>query len=97
MDQQTQTMAMSWGRFAAMIATSTFIMFFLMYQLVYSLDHAMLSLNRLIASLAMGCVMTVVMLGFMWSMYKDPGPRWPFSSWLRWRASSSCRPTGLRR
>jgi hypothetical protein len=30
----------------------------------------MLSLNRLIASLAMGCVMTIVMLGFMWPMYK---------------------------
>jgi hypothetical protein len=54
----------------AMIATSTFIMFFLMYQLIYSLDHAMFNINRLIASLAMGCVMTIVMLSFMWSMYK---------------------------
>jgi hypothetical protein len=53
-----------------MIATSTFIMFFLMYQLIYSLDHAMFNINRLIASLAMGCVMTIVMLSFMWSMYK---------------------------
>ncbi len=63
-------MGMGWGRFAAMIATSTFIMFFLMYQLVYTPDHAMFSMNRLIASLVMGCVMTVVMLGFMWSMYE---------------------------
>lgn len=70
MDQQKQMTGMNWGRFAAMIATSTFIMFFLMYQLIYSLDHAMFSVNRLIASLVMGCVMTVVMLGFMWSMYK---------------------------
>ncbi|CAM4239231.1 DUF305 domain-containing protein [Vreelandella rituensis] len=70
MEQQKQMMGMGWGRFAAMIATSTFIMFFLMYQLVYSFDHAMLSLNRLTASLVMGCVMTVVMLAFMWSMYK---------------------------
>jgi len=61
---------MSWGRFAAMIAASTFIMFFLMYQLIYSLDHATFSVNRLIASLVMGCVMTVVMLAFMWPMYK---------------------------
>lgn len=60
----------SWGRFAAMIATSTSIMFFLMYQLVYSLDHASFSLTRLIGALLMGCVMTVVMLGFMWSMYE---------------------------
>lgn len=70
MDQQKQMTGASWGRFAAMIATSTFIMFFLMYQLIYSLDHATFSLNRLIASLLMGCVMTLVMLSFMWSMYK---------------------------
>ena len=63
-------MKMSWGRFAAMIATSTVVMFFLMYQLVYSLDHALFSLNRLMASLIMGCVMAVIMLGFMWSMYE---------------------------
>jgi hypothetical protein len=60
---------MSWMRFAAMIATSSAIMFFLMYQLVYSADHAMFSLNRLLASLIMGCVMTAIMLGFMWKMY----------------------------
>ncbi|MBS9405540.1 DUF305 domain-containing protein [Halomonas sp. TRM85114] len=68
-------MGMGWGRFAAMIATSTFIMFFLMYQLVYSFDHAMLSINRVIASLVMGCVMTLVMLAFMWSMYKGVGTK----------------------
>jgi hypothetical protein len=61
---------MSWGRFATMIATSVVIMFFLMYQLVYSAEHATFSMNRLVASLVMGCVMTVVMLGFMWSMYE---------------------------
>ena len=75
MNQQKQMMPMSWAKFAAMIATSTFIMFFLMYQLVYSSDHAMFSLNRLIASLVMGCVMAVVMLGFMWSMYKGMGTK----------------------
>lgn len=67
MDRQEQ--GMSWGRFAAMIAVSVVVMFFLMYQLVYSPDHATFSLNRLMASLVMGCVMTVVMLGFMWKMY----------------------------
>ena len=75
MEQQKQRMGMSWGRFAAMIATSTFIMFFFMYQLVYSFDHATFSLNRLIGSLVMGCVMTVVMLSFMWSMYKGMGTK----------------------
>lgn len=42
MDQHQMT-SMGWGRFAAMIATSTVIMFFLMYQLVYSWDHALFS------------------------------------------------------
>ena len=63
-------MGMSWARFAAMIATSVGIMFVLMYQLVYSTDHALFSVNRLVASLVMGCVMAIVMLAFMWSMYK---------------------------
>lgn len=73
MTQQQETSAMpmmGWGRFAAMIAVSTAIMFPLMYQLVYSADHIFFSLNRLIAALVMGCVMTVVMLAFMWSMYR---------------------------
>jgi Na+(H+)/acetate symporter ActP len=68
-DQQSGMKGMGWARFAGMIATSTVVMFFLMYQLVYSADHATFSLNRLIASLVMACVMTIVMLGFMWSMY----------------------------
>jgi len=75
MDQQKQMTGAIWGRFAAMIATSTFIMFFLMYQLIYSLDHATFSLNRLTASLLMGCVMTLVMLSFMLSMYKGVGTK----------------------
>ena len=63
-------MHMGWGRFVGMIALSTALMFVLMYQLVYSADHLFFSLNRLIASLVMACVMTVIMLGFMWSMYE---------------------------
>ena len=43
-------------------------MFFLMYQLVYEADHLTFSVNRLVASFVMGAVMTVVMLGYMWSM-----------------------------
>jgi hypothetical protein len=72
MDPKARSMGMSWGRFAAMIAAATALMFVLMYQLVYSPDHVTFSLNRLIASLAMGCFMAVVMLGFMWSMYDGP-------------------------
>lgn len=73
MDQQKGSMG--WGRFVAMITVSTFIMFFLMYQLVYSFDHAFFSLNRMIASLVMGCIMTIVMLSFMWSMYEGIGTK----------------------
>lgn len=69
MDKDKQ-MGMSWRRFAATITTSTVIMFFLMYQLIYSLDHATFSMNRLISSLVMASVMTVVMLAFMWSMFE---------------------------
>ncbi|MDI6835233.1 MAG: DUF305 domain-containing protein [Rhizobiaceae bacterium] len=73
MDHERHSMGMGWGRFAGMIAVSTIIMFFLMYQLVYSYDHALFSLNRFLASLLMGCVMAVIMLGFMWSMYSGRG------------------------
>jgi hypothetical protein len=69
-DEWRLNMRMSWSKFAMMIVTSVVIMFFLMYQLIYSLDHALFSVNRLVASLVMGCVMTIVMLGFMWSMYE---------------------------
>ena len=57
-------MKMGWGRFAAMTATSTLIMFFLMHQLVYRVDHLTFSVNRLIASLVIDVVMAVVMHGF---------------------------------
>jgi uncharacterized protein (DUF305 family) len=63
-------MMMNWTRFAATIATSTVIMFFLMYQLVYEADHLMFSVNRLLAAFVMGATMTVLMLGFMWSMFE---------------------------
>lgn len=70
MEQHGKMMTVSWGKFAAMIATSVVAMFFLMYQLVYSFDHATFSLNRLVSSLVMGCVMTLIMLGFMWPMVR---------------------------
>ena len=71
--QMDHQMKMGWGMFAAMIATSAFIMFFLMYQLIYSLDHFFFSTNRMVAALIMGATMTVVMLGYMWSMYRGTG------------------------
>lgn len=63
-------MSMGWGRFAAMIAVSTVIMFGLMYQLVYEVDHALFSVTRFVSALVMACVMTAVMLAFMWKMYR---------------------------
>ncbi len=68
--EHSEKSGMGWGRFAAMIATSSTLMFLLMYQLVYEPGHLEFSMNRFISSLLMGCVMTVVMLGFMWSMYE---------------------------
>ena len=69
-DRQGVMMKMKWSRFAAMIATSTVVMFFLMYQAIYSIDHAMFSQTRMWSSVVMGAVMALIMLGFMWSMYK---------------------------
>jgi hypothetical protein len=46
-----------------------------MYQLVHEADHLTFSVNRLVASLVMGAVMTVVMLGYMWSMYQGASTR----------------------
>ena len=71
--QRGHMLKMGWGRFAAMIATSVVIMFFLSYQLVYEADHLAFSVTRLLAAMAMGAVMSVVMLGFMWSMYEGKG------------------------
>jgi hypothetical protein len=70
MEHDQHPMRMGWGRFGAMIAISTAIMFLLMYQLVYSADHVLFSLTRLISALVMACVMTAVMLAFMWKMYQ---------------------------
>jgi hypothetical protein len=54
-----------------MVATSTAVMFFLMYLNTYALDHVWFSQTRFWMALVMGAVMTVIMLGFMWSMYPD--------------------------
>lgn len=62
---------MSYARFAAMIATSTVVMFGLMYLNVYALDHIFYSQTRTWMAIYMGAAMAVIMLGFMWSMYKN--------------------------
>ena len=64
-------MKMSYGRFAAMIATSTVVMFGLMYLNTYSLDHVYFSETRAYMALYMGAAMAIIMLGFMVAMYTD--------------------------
>jgi len=61
----------SYGRFAAMIATSTIVMFGLMYLNSYALDHIYYSQTRTWMAVYMGAVMAIIMLGFMWSMYNN--------------------------
>jgi peptidoglycan/LPS O-acetylase OafA/YrhL len=62
---------MSYGRFAAMIATSTVVMFGLMYLHTWALDHVFFSQTRAWMALLMGGAMAVVMMGFMWGMYPN--------------------------
>ena len=62
---------MGYGRFVAMIATSTVVMFGLMYLNTYALSHVQFSQTRTWMALVMGAVMAVIMLSFMWGMYKN--------------------------
>lgn len=61
----------NYGRFAAMIATSTTVMFALMYLNTYVFDHVEFSQTRLWMALVMGAAMAMIMLGFMRNMYKN--------------------------
>jgi uncharacterized protein (DUF305 family) len=54
-----------------MIATSTVVMFGLMYSTAYRLDHVWWSQTRFWMALFMGAAMAVIMLGFMLGMYSD--------------------------
>jgi len=61
----------SYARFGAMIATSTLVMFGLMYLNTYALDHVFFSETRAYMAILMGATMAVVMLAFMWRMYEN--------------------------
>jgi hypothetical protein len=69
--EQRNGMTMGYGRFAAMIATSTVVMFILMYLNSYALGHIEYSQTRMWMAFVMGATMAVIMLGFMWNMYKS--------------------------
>ena len=61
----------NYWRFMAMVATSTAIMFGVMYLHTYELDHVTWSETRFWMTFVMGGTMMIVMLLFMWGMYKD--------------------------
>ena len=60
-----------YGRFAAMIATSTVVMYGLMYLNTLQLDHVTFSETRAYMALLMGAAMAGVMLAFMLKMYAN--------------------------
>lgn len=62
---------MSYGRFSAMIATSTIVMFGLMYLNTFAADHVPFSQTRAWMALLMGAVMALIMLLFMLRMYEN--------------------------
>jgi uncharacterized protein (DUF305 family) len=62
---------MSYTRFGAMIATSTAVMFGLMYLNTYAIDHIWFSQTRAWMALLMGAVMAFIMLAFMLKMYDN--------------------------
>lgn len=62
---------MSYKHFAAMIATSTVVMFGLMYLNTYAIEHARFSQTRMWMALVMGAGMAPIMLLFMLKMYSD--------------------------
>lgn len=70
-ESNAQAKGMHYGRFALMIVTSTLIMFGLMYLNTYARSHVAFSQTRLWMALAMGAVMAIIMLAFMWGMYRN--------------------------
>lgn len=58
-------------KFGVMIATSTFLMYWLMFLNVFQFEHITYSETRIYMALIMGSVMAIVMLLFMWPMYKN--------------------------
>ena len=70
-DHQQNGGGSNYWRFMAMVATSTAIMFGLMYLNTYELNHVFWSETRFWMTFVMGGMMMIVMLLFMWGMYKD--------------------------
>lgn len=75
-DTQHKSNRGNYVRFMAMIATSTVVMFGLMYLNTFNVDHVFWSETRFWMAFVMGAAMMVVMLLFMWSMYKNALKNW---------------------
>ena len=60
-----------YARFGLMIATSTVVMFGLMYLNTYRFDHVFFSETRVYMAFVMGATMSVIMLLFMLGMYDN--------------------------
>ena len=61
----------NYAKFGAMIATSTVVMFVLMYLNTYQSDHVFFSETRAYMAIVMGASMAVIMLAFMLGMYSN--------------------------
>ena len=62
---------MSYIRFVAMIVASSVVMYGLVYLNTYALDHVFFSQTRVWMAILMGGTMALIMIGFMWEMYKN--------------------------
>lgn len=60
-----------YGRFGAMVITSTVIMLCLMYFNTYQVDHIFFSETRFYMAIMMGAAMSIIMLAFMHKMYTN--------------------------
>lgn len=58
-------------KFGLMIATSTLVMYAMMFFNVFQLDHIFFSETRLYMAFMMGAAMAIIMLLFMWNMYTN--------------------------
>lgn len=68
---QNHNPSRTYGRFAAMIGTSTVVMYGLMYLNTRQWDHVTFSETRTYMALIMGAAMAVIMLAFMLKMHTN--------------------------
>lgn len=70
-EDHSQMERMMYLRFAAMIATGMFVMYWTMFAGTYAWSHVQFSQSRVYMALVMGGTMGLVMLAWMLNMYKN--------------------------